>query len=225
MAALAFVVVVAPENPVPAGLIAFSFASVIAYFAWSTLDDEGELSSTSIVSSSPPSAPQPNSSHAEVIQQSKARVAEVVAYNRSVQTVSNRHNKQNPVKGLVYKAAVQLHYESFTTADRWHSLSRDLARSIGFINREITVVNREIYRSEHRLVDSSEMLPQLKGALLDLQETKRELITHQQIAKTSVDQLNENTATLRNAIAISYGEEGRLWFQRLEARKKSKRSH
>lgn len=224
VSALAFIVFVAPENPVPAALVAFGFASLVVYIAWLTLGDKEVSSSTGSASSPQPPEAKLVSSHTGVIQQSKARVAEVVAYNRSVQTISSRHNQHNPVRGLVYKAAVQLHYESFTTANRWHTLSQELSASIGFMKREIAIINREIHSSGQRRASQITTLPVLKAALEELKATKQELITQQQIANDSVLRLNENTARLRDAIAISYGEQGRLWFQRLEERKKLKRS-
>jgi hypothetical protein len=105
----------------------------------------------------------------------------------------------------------QRHYESMCLADSWHSLKRSAIETRNTISTGV----KRLQASKSVKSRRGEALAELQSVVVGLnQEIDRGALV--------VEEHNARTRTLRNHIRDNCGTKGRLWHERLEARKQRK---
>lgn len=132
-----------------------------------------------------------------------------------------------------FKVLIDMHYSCVKVADQAYSLLKDARTSLNKIGEALvkTKEQREILftrkKSSSDQIEKSEVqeeinsLQELRAKLFD---DKDEIKTQRDVFQARVKELNSKTHTLKISIKERTGTRGVEWFERLEARKASRRT-
>jgi len=131
-----------------------------------------------------------------------------------------------------FKELIDLHYQSFSTADNTKLLLDDARDSLKAIGQTIMKLKENKNEIEIKLKNLTSSQQELKEELTSVIETRKELFNIQDKIKEQrntlsrkLKEFNQNTQKLKFKIKDNTGSRGREWFKKLERKKEARNNN